>query len=151
VLPGGHDFLKNRRKSSFSRPRLRSLFALIVFPLSVSACPLYNPASFVELQAAKNILLAAKKITLAWDPPVSGTSSVVNYVVSYRIHNTSAWTTLATVPASAQPSFVVSHSAIGGGSFDFAVVAVTSNGATSFVHTSLDAAAVPAGGWFLTW
>lgn len=140
--------MKNSKHGVF--PRIY-LFGLIICPLLVSACPLYNPASFVQPPDAKSILTTAKKVTLVWDPPASGASTVVNYVVSYRAHNTSAWTVLGKVPATAQPSFVVSYSAIGGGSFDFAVAAVTSTGATSPVHTSLDATAVPSSGWYLTW
>jgi hypothetical protein len=139
---------RNRKRRVFS---CLSLCGLIMFPFLVCACPLYNPASFVQPPAAKNLLMASKQVTLVWDAPPAGSPSIVKYIISYRVHGTSAWTTLATIPATAQPSYVVSYAAIGPGSFDFAVAAVTNTGAVSAVHTSLDDTAVPPSGWFLTW
>ena len=131
---------------------LRLLLLITFFSHFLSACTLYNPAAFVQHKSdPDNILSAATQVTLQWDPPASGASQVVSYTVSYRIHGTSTWTTLATVPASSQPSYTVLHSAVGNGTFDFAVVAVGSTGATSPIHTSLDPTADPTSGWYLTW
>ncbi len=126
---------------------------VILFSILVSACPLYNPAAFVQKQATapNDVAINGTQATLQWDPPASGASQIVSYVLSYRVHGTLSWTTLATVPAVAQPSYLVQHSVTGGGSFDFAVAAVYSDGKTSAIHTSLDPTADPTSGWFLSW
>ena len=79
---------------------------LAIFALLISACPLYNPAAFIQHQTsssqqaagADDILSTATQVTLQWDPPASGTSQVASYAISYRTHGTSAWSPLATVP-----------------------------------------------------
>ena len=120
--------------------------------LAVFSCALYNPASFVQNKSdPKAIPITAPQITLQWDPPASGASSVASYVVSFRMHGASSWTTLATIPATATPSYVVPYSAVGAGSFDFGVVAVSSGGTNSPEHTSLDTTADPHSGWYLNW
>ncbi len=137
----------------------KAYLLLAVFALSLSACPLYNPAAFIQHQTtngqqstgADDILSTATQATLQWNPPASGASQVASYVISFRTHGTSTWNSLATVPASTQPSYVVLRTAIGSGSFDFAVAAVSSTGATSPLHTSLDATADPTTGWYLSW
>jgi hypothetical protein len=145
------------------------LILLPLFLLSLFGCPLYNPAAFIDQhqttpggqqqtttggqqQAGPNdILSTASQVTLLWNQPASGGSQVVNYTVSYRVHGTSTWTLLATVPASSQPSFTVLRSVVGSGDFDFAVAAVDSGGTSSPMHTSLDPTADPTTGWFLSW
>lgn len=125
------------------------LLAFAFFPV---ACALYNPASFVEQKSnPKAIPITAPQVTLAWDPPASGASNVTSYIVSFRIHGTTSWTTLATIPAVPQPSYTVLYSAVGAGSFDFGVTAVSSTGVDSAEHTSLDATADPTTGWYLNW
>ena len=129
------------------------LLLLITFfsPL-LSGCPFYTPAASIQPQIAlANIGTTAAQLTLLWDPPASGASQVASYAVGYRIHGTSTWNTLATIPASPQPSYTVLHSAVGNGSFDFAVSAKDTAGVTSPLHTSLDPTADPSSGWFLTW
>jgi hypothetical protein len=127
------------------------LLPLIFFSLLISGCPLYNPAAFVENPSKpEDVLSAATQVTLAWNPPASG-ASPASYVVSYRVHGTSAWTTLAMVAASPQPTYTVLRSVVGAGSFDFAVATVDSTGDTSPVHSSLDSTADPTTGWYLTW
>jgi len=141
------------------RTGCKAYLSLAVFVLSLSACPLYNPAAFIQHQTANSqqttgaddILSTATQATLQWNPPASGASQIASYAISYRTHGTSAWSSLGTVPASAQPSYVVLRSAIGSGSFDFAVAAVSSTGATSPLHTSLDPTADPTTGWYLSW
>jgi Fibronectin type III domain len=138
--------------------------ALVLFSLSFAACPLYNPAAFVQHPNSQNgstnqtgpddISMAVTQATLEWDPPTSGSSQVANYTLSYRVHGNSTWTTLATVPASATPSYTVLRSSLQPSttaSFDFEVVAVSSTGVTSPPHTSLDSTADPTSGWYLTW
>ena len=137
----------------------KAYLSLVVFVLSLSACPLYNPAAFIQHQTANsqqtsgvaNILSTATQVTLQWNPPATGVSQIASYAIIYRTHGTSAWNSLATVAASAQPSYVVLRSAIGSGSFDFAVAAVSSTGATSPLATSLDPSADPTTGWYLSW
>lgn len=128
------------------------LLGVAVFCFLPSACALYNPAAFIQHQTDLNAISSkASQVDLQWDPPASGASQVVSYAVSYRVHGTSAWTPLATVLATAQPSYIVLRTAIGNGEFDFAVAAVDSTGATSPLHTSLDVTADPTTGWFLSW
>jgi hypothetical protein len=40
---------------------------------------------------------------------------------------------------------------LGNGKFDFAVSAVNAAGKASSLHTSLDASAIPFGGWYIVW
>ena len=128
-----------------------SVLALTILVLLLSGCPLYNPAAFIQKQAQPaDVLSAAAQVTLAWDPPATGPSPV-SYTVSYRIHGTSTWNTLATVPASSQPTYTVLRSTVGTGNFDFAVAAVDANGVSSPLHTSLDPTADPNSGWYLSW
>ena len=131
--------------------------SLGLFALLLAGCPLYNPAAFVQHpglsngQGPQSVVSTAAQVTITWTPPSSGLSQVASYTVSYRTHGSSAWTTLATVAASAQPSYTVQHTAIGAGSFDFAVASVNPSGATSPLATSLDPTADPSSGWYLTW
>jgi hypothetical protein len=126
------------------------LSAPVLLSLLLFGCPLYDPSAFVAPQSApKDLLSSASQIILAWDPPASGT--VANYIVSYRTHGTAAWTSLATVPATPQPTYTILRSAIGTGIFDFAVSAEDSSGDISILHTSLDQTADPNSGWYLSW
>lgn len=157
-----------RTSSRFRAPKIHkglARLASVLLPLTflsvfLFACPLYNPAAFIQHETAPagqnqtgpdDVLSTAAQITLEWDPPSTGASSVASYAVSYRVHGASSWTVLATVPASSQPSYSVLHSAIGDGSYDFAVAAVDSTGTSSPLHTSLDPTADPTTGWYLTW
>lgn len=154
-----------RSGNRFCAPKDRArlsylLLSLTFFSLLVSDCPLSNPAASIEHQITsagqketglKNVLSTAAQVTLQWDPPASGASQVASYTISYRIHGTTTWTTLATVPASTQPAYTVLHSAVGNGSFDFAVASIYSTGASSPLETSLDPTADPSSGWYLTW
>ena len=146
-LPGSH-----KRYSRLWYP----LLSLAFFVLLLSACPLYNPAAFVEHPNGQqtgpdDITSTATQVTLQWDPPASGASQVVSYTVSYRVHGTTTWNTLGSVPASTQASYTVLRSTTGSGSFDFAVACINSVGASSPLHTSLDPTADPTSGWYLTW
>ncbi len=137
------------------RRRSHFYFLLILLPLfllSLFGCPLYNPAAFIEHKTDPDAISSkSTQATLQWNQPVSGGSQVVSYTVSYRLHGSSTWILLATVPASSQPSFTVLRSVVGAGDFDFAVAAVDSIGTESPLHTSLDPTANPATGWFLSW
>ena len=127
-----------------------SFSILILLSLLLSGCPLYDPAVFVPPKSGPvDVLSAAPQITLAWDPPASG--SVAGYIVSYRSHGTSAWIALAAILASTQPSYTIQRSTTGTGIFDFAVAAEDSSGTVSILHTSLDQTADPNSGWFLSW
>ena len=132
------------------------IHAILVLPFLLSlalfclSCALYNPASFVQEKSnPKAIPITAPQIVLQWDPP-SG-SGVTGYIVSFRIHGTTSWTTLATIPASSQPSYTIPYASVGAGSFDFGVTAVESDGTDSPTHSSLDATADPTSGWYLNW
>ncbi len=143
--------------------RVRYFLLLLLLPLfllSLFGCPLYNPAAFIEKPITQSgqqqsgpsgILSTAAQATLQWNPPATGASQVVSYTISYRVHGTSTWTLLATIPAASQPSYLVLRSVVGSGTFDFAVASVDSGGISSPLATSLDPTANPAGGWYLSW
>jgi hypothetical protein len=131
------------------RVRLLSLaLPIALLLLGLFGCPLYNPSAFV--QHADEIASIANQLTLQWNPPTSGPTPV-SYTLEYRIHGTTTWQFLATLPATSQPGYTIQHSVLGNGSFDFAVSATDSTGATSPLHTSLDQSADPTSGWFISW
>ena len=143
---------KQPQRTADSNPACRAIPLALVLTavLAAFSCALYNPASFVKNKSdPKAIPVTAPQVTLQWDPPAGSTPA--SYIVSFRIHGTTSWTTLATIPAATQPSYVVPYSAVGAGSFDFGVVAVSSSGSDSPEHTSLDATADPTPGWYLNW
>ena len=151
----------NRRTIRFLIPALLS----VATALLLAGCPLSDPAAFLKHggQAATSsgqvpgqvgpdqIVSTATQLTLQWDPPSTGASGVASYALSYRVHGSSGWIAMASVAASPQPQYTVLRSAIGAGSFDFAVAAVSSDDASSPLHTSLDPTADPSTGWYLTW
>jgi hypothetical protein len=149
-MKGHADRWQNPRLHKGRAHLLRLLLPLAALSLFLFACPLYNPAAFVQ-HGPDDVATLATQLTLAWDPPASGATQIVSYNVSYRAHGTTTWRPLGSVPASSQPSFTVLHSLVGNGSFDFAVSAVDSTGAVSPLHTSLDPTADPTSGWFLSW
>ena len=152
----GAESVERTARNMASRKARARFFLLLPFLLAFSlfhlACALYNPASLLqEKPSPKAIPVTAPQVTLQWDPPATGGSSVTSYIVSFRIHGTSSWTTLATIPAALQPSCTVLYTTVGAGSFDFGVTAVSSSGTDSSLHTSLDPTADPATGWYLNW
>lgn len=94
------------------------------------------------------IAVAAESFMLAWDP---ATGDVSSYEVFYRSRGTDSWTRLANVSASDSPSYQVSSSELGFGSYEFAVRASYSAGDVSEYHTSLDSSAQPNSGWYIDW
>ena len=134
---------------SAGRKEMRYLLPILLC-LLLSACPMFTQYPTGQTRPVP-ILLTGTQATLQWDPPVTGAAQVVSYTLSYRVHGTSSWNTLATVPASATPSYTVLRSTTGVGSFDFAVASVSSTGGVSSMETSLDSTADPTTGWYITW
>lgn len=97
---------------------------------------------------ASQITSAADTVLLAWDPPAG---EVTSYKIFYRAHGSPDWTLLTEVPAQPTPTLTIQQADFGNGSFDFGVEAVGNAGAESGMHSSLDATAQPASGWYLTW
>lgn len=108
--------------------------------------PLNSPSSTDELE---EIIVSGTSAILRWDAPAG---TVTGYKVYYRDHGTGdAWTFLADVAASADPSYTVEVTDLGVGSYDFAITSVDGSETESDLHTSLDETADPPTGWFLTW
>ena len=101
------------------------------------------------------ILHKSTKLTLAWDPPIKDIpnlpTEVVGYKIYYRDHGTSSWRLLSEIPASPHPEYTLEYDRVGGGLYDFAVCAITTDGQTSPLHTSLDSNADPISGWHVLW
>ena len=66
-----------------------------------------------------------------------------------RPHEGTTWNYLASTPGTAE--LVVDTGMIPHGDYEFAVTAVDALDRESGFHTSLDATANPAGGWYLHW
>jgi hypothetical protein len=92
--------------------------------------------------------VAADSFTLAWDP---ATGDVSSYEVFYRERGADSWTHLADVSPSDSPSYQVTNSELGFGTYEFAVRAAYSGGDVSEYHTSLDSTAEPESGWYIDW
>ncbi len=101
------------------------------------------------------IVVSSQTIILEWDPPAAQLSSTQFAPFSYRVyysqHGFRRWILIGEIPASVAPQFLIHHSDLGDGLFDFAVTTVNSQGQESALHTSLDFSASPAGGWHVLW
>jgi hypothetical protein len=101
------------------------------------------------------ISVQSAAITLEWDPPAlqfpSPPLSISAYRIFWRRHLSGGWNFFAEIPVTAHPTLAMKHSDLGDGEFDFAVCAVLANGRISELHSSLDAFAIPYGGWYLVW
>jgi hypothetical protein len=80
-------------------------------------------------------------------PPLALSS----YRIYWRQHGSGVWNLLAEIPVTPNPALSISHSELGNGDFDFAVSAVNMTGHESRLHSSLDASAIPFGGWYIVW
>ena len=80
-------------------------------------------------------------------PPLA----VATYRVYWRPHVSGVWNLLVEIPATPHPALTIKHSDLGDGEYDFAVRAVDTNGGVSGFHSSLDASAIPFGGWYILW
>ncbi len=96
------------------------------------------------------IISNTESIVLAWDPPQTDIL-VKSYKIYYRKNDTFDWVLLDVITASENPRYVVYHSDLGNGFYDFAVSAVNKHGQDSILHTSRDQNADPLNGWYLFW
>ena len=132
--------------------RLLGLAAALAFTVTAGGCDWIRS---ITLGEHMQIVQKYPKLTLAWDPPLSGIpnrqSEVVNYQIYYREHGTDYWRFLAEIPATPHPEYTVEHRQLGNGLFDFAVSAVTKSGQASPLHSSLDSSADPISGWYVLW
>ena len=116
--------------------------------LSVIGCPFPSSGWFP-------IRASSAAITLEWDPPEVQFPlpplALSMYRIYWRQHLNGGWNFLAEIPATPHPAFLIKHSDLGDGDFDFAVGLVNSGGSVSILHSSLDSTAVPLGGWYLVW
>jgi hypothetical protein len=129
-----------------------TLPVLLVLTLCAGGCDWIRS---LNLSDSMQLVHKSSQLTLAWDPPISDLPSlpteVVSYGIYYRAHGTYGWRFLAEVPASLHPEYAIEHDQIGDGLFDFAVRAITIDGRTSPLHTSLDNNADPVSGWYVLW
>jgi len=114
----------------------------------VGACVLPDYGAFLKGADQEMITTSADPLVLVWDLPPT---PVASFGVYYRVHGTSDWTELAVISAVAQPSYPVTHAAVGAGEYDFAVVSIDATGNRSTFHSSLDASADPSTGWYVQW
>jgi hypothetical protein len=129
------------------------LVAAVSSPLLLSGCSMLMflanpPKQGTDAGTGVQSISVAQTVTLAWDPPAGDVSS---YKVFCREHGASTWSLLAEIPAQTDPAITLHQADFGNGSFDFGVEALADTGAESPMHTSLDATAQPASGWYLTW
>jgi hypothetical protein len=149
---------KNLKEIASIIIHLGCIIFVIVFAFEFSGCALPDLGSFVKdtgttkttetTTTQQQITWSADQLTLQWDPPAE---TVANYDVFYRVHGSSGWNSLGEITAVSSPEYVVQHSTLGNGVFDFAVVAKNAEGDTSDYHTSLDSTADPSTGWYVTW
>ena len=125
------------------------LFVLLLFLL----LQIFHGCQLIENEPAQ-IVIDSEYIQLEWDPPSvneKDVSPIVSYRVYYRIHGMTNWRLLDVIPAEQNPTYTIYHSELGNGSYDFAVRAITSDNRVSNLHSSLDYAADPIGGWYIVW
>jgi hypothetical protein len=126
------------------------LISLILSIASFGGCSL--PISSAQLEEKENeasvemIEVAGESFTLAWN---DDSSTTVTFKVYSRPHGSTDWTSLAT--SIEAPTLTVTTSMLVFGNYDFAVSRIASDGVESPLHTSFDASAVPASGWYLSW
>jgi len=98
------------------------------------------------------VTVTGSSFTLAWDRSATADPAdpVASYNVYYRVHGTYAWTLLGSTGTLTE-SFTVTSALLDYGVYDFAVTSVTTTGAESEPHTSLDDDADPQTGWFVDW
>ncbi len=96
------------------------------------------------------IISNTESIVLEWDPPQTDIL-VKSYKIYYRQKDTFYWIFLDEITAYENPRYVVYHSDLGNGFYDFAVSAVNKSGQSSVLHTSRDQNADPINGWYLFW
>jgi hypothetical protein len=130
------------------RASVRS-WALGLFLLAAcSACVLPDFGSHVGGDESEMVSITTNTLTLQWDPPAS---AIDHYKVYYRVHGATDWLALGDVPSGPLPEYVILHSTLGDGEFDFAVVSVNASAMMSDYHTSLDGTAQPDSGWYVSW
>lgn len=136
---------------------------LLILLLSFASCALPNMPEFSagERAAAATIGTAPRATTggpvafaksepamiLQWDPAPGAAA----YRVYVRVRPNGPWTLLDEIIATDTPSYEVTRTATGEGSFDFAVSSVDASGTESVKHTSLDDDADPPSGWYVIW
>ena len=113
------------------------LFTFILFSCQYSSEP-------------HQIISNTESIVLAWDPPQTDIL-VDTYKIYYRKNDTFNWVFLDEIQANENPRYVIYHSDLGNGFYDFAVSAVNKSGQSSVLHTSRDQNADPLNGWYLFW
>ena len=114
----------------------------------------FQSCQWMEYEPSK-LVINTEYIQLEWDSPsgdeVNALPPVVLYKIYYRVHGMEDWVLLDLIPAEQNPKYIVYHSDLGNGSYDFAVSAVQINDIESQLHSSLDISAAPIGGWYIMW
>ena len=125
-------------------------FIIFIFLLLVA----FQNCQWMEYEPSQRVI-ESEYIQLEWDPPHGDEENallpVVLYKIYYRVHGMEDWVVLDLIPAEQNPKYIVYHSDLGNGSYDFAVSAVQINDIESQLHSSLDISAVPIGGWYIMW
>ena len=115
---------------------------------------MFQNCQWMEYEPSQRVI-ESEYIQLEWDPPPGDEENVlppvVLYKIYYRVHGMEDWVVLDLIPAEQNPKYIVYHSDLGNGSYDFAVSAVQINDIESQLHSSLDISAAPIGGWYIMW
>ena len=132
--------------------RFLGLAAALTLAVSATGCFLILATAHGD---CVEIVHKTPKLTLAWDPPLSDIPNRPTEVASYQIycreHGTPYWRFLGEIPATLHPEYIVQHSLLGDGLFDFAVRSIAKDGRASALHSSLDNNADPISGWYVLW
>ncbi len=125
-------------------------FIIFIFLLLIT----FQSCQWMEYEPSQRVI-ESEYIQLEWDPPPGDEENVlppvVLYKIYYRVHGMEDWVVLDLIPAEQNPKYIVYHSDLGNGSYDFAVSAVQINDIESQLHSSLDISAAPIGGWYIMW
>lgn len=90
-----------------------------------------------------------ESIEIAWDAPPKSADSISSYELYARSITHKEWDLLEENITSTQT--VINRSQLGTGIFELAVKSVSAEGEKSDYHKSIDADAIPVGGWRLEW
>jgi hypothetical protein len=119
------------------------------FIFYITGCALPNLSRFsVDNDDVEEIFRSAFLVTLNWS--YDDITVIESYNVYYKAQGESSWILLDNVPA-ALPLLEISNTQIGDGTWVFGVSALDSLGNESDIHSSLEATADPATGWYLLW
>ena len=101
-------------------------------------------------QPAVAVQVKNESFTLRWKE--FGDATNVNvYRVYYREHGTALWHPISEISVGEVLELTIDTTMMDYGTWDFGIIPIYDSGETGDMHTSLDADAKPATGWYLDW